>query len=90
LFSSFFQAGELQEEEVKTEASLVSLQQELALAEQDVGDKRSQIRFFKASVVKNDQVSKFEFGDQTMSYPYILNTRNAETIPYSIHAQPVL
>eukprot|EP00962_Isochrysis_galbana_P049451 scaffold20946_cov110-Isochrysis_galbana.AAC.1 len=46
--------AELAEEEAKTEASLFGLQQELAMAEQDVADKRAQIRFFKASVVKND------------------------------------
>lgn len=46
--------AELAEEEAKTEASLFTLHQELALAEQDVADKRAQIRFFKASMVKND------------------------------------
>jgi TRAF3-interacting protein 1 len=43
--------AELVEEEAKTEASLFGLQQELAMAEQDVADKRAQIRFFKASMV---------------------------------------
>mmetsp|Transcript_21325 Transcript_21325/g.63675 ORF Transcript_21325/g.63675 Transcript_21325/m.63675 type:complete len:146 (+) Transcript_21325:84-521(+) len=45
---------ELAEAEAATEASLVQLQRELALAEQDVAEKCEQIRFYKAAVVKND------------------------------------
>jgi len=45
---------ELAEEESKTEGSLVPLQNELANVEMQVKEKRSQIRFYKASIVRND------------------------------------
>jgi len=46
--------GELAEEESKTEGSLISLQNELANVEMQAKEKRSQIRFYKASIVRND------------------------------------
>jgi len=45
---------ELAEEESKTESSLVPLQNELANVELQVKEKRSQIRFYKAAIVRND------------------------------------
>eukprot|EP00316_Scyphosphaera_apsteinii_P004327 CAMPEP_0119305912 /NCGR_PEP_ID=MMETSP1333-20130426/6794_1 /TAXON_ID=418940 /ORGANISM="Scyphosphaera apsteinii, Strain RCC1455" /LENGTH=484 /DNA_ID=CAMNT_0007309105 /DNA_START=40 /DNA_END=1494 /DNA_ORIENTATION=+ len=46
--------SELADEESKTESSLVALQNELANVENQVKDKRAQIRFYKAAIVRND------------------------------------
>jgi len=46
--------AELAEEESKTESSLVALHNELSKVEVEVKEKRSQIRFYKAAIVRND------------------------------------
>ena len=47
-------AAELAEEEAQTETSLVSLNAELQSLDAQLAEKVSQIRFFKASIIRND------------------------------------
>jgi len=47
-------AGELADEEASTESSLVALHTELSQAEALVKEKQAQIRFYKASIIRND------------------------------------
>jgi len=47
-------ATELADEEAKSESSLVALHNELAAVENSIKEKRTQIRFYKAAVVRND------------------------------------
>lgn len=47
-------ANELVEEESNTESSLLALRQELQGLEERIKEKRGQIRYYKAAILKND------------------------------------
>ena len=52
-------SAELAEEESATESSLVQLNNELSALDAQLSEKRAQINFFKAAILRNDaKVSK--------------------------------